>query len=190
MILVVINKTRIRSNLIDNGLDINVSIINLLDKLGVDRNLIKPTNIVIHFLDNVGRKPLGKITLPIKVGLVTLPTLIHVMLKPLWYNILLGRLWIHAMMRVSSNLHCEMKYENNNKIHTVKVDKKVIIYKLKLNIMLPTLLVLWSHILKLSYHLPMIMILWIYSWMMFRVKYILHPLSLGSIKSHHQSLLS
>lgn len=119
MIMVVINKIGVRHTLIDNGLGINVCSNDLLIKLGMDRSLIQPNALSIHGFDDVGRRPLGIITLPIKVGLIVLPTLIHVILDVLSYNILLGRPCIHAMGGVPSTLHRIVKY-TYNKVYIVK----------------------------------------------------------------------
>lgn len=90
----------------------------------MDKNIIKPNNIYIFGFDNVGRKPLRTIKLPIKV-VPCFHILVSMSFWILSYNLLLGRLWIHAMKGVLYTLHQEMKYEYNNKIYVVKADEKV-----------------------------------------------------------------
>jgi hypothetical protein len=125
MIKVIINDTTVRHTLIDNGADLNICSIDLLEKISVDKKLIQLNDVKIYGFDNVNRQPLGMIKLHIEVRLVVLPTPIHIIPRPLSYKLLLGRPWIHAMKVVPYTLHHVMNFEYNNKICMVDAYEKI-----------------------------------------------------------------
>ena len=98
--------------------------VDMLKQIKVDLSHIKPDSVSIRGFDNISKKTLGTITLPIKVGLFILNSHIHVAHGPLNYNLLLGRPWLHAMNVVPSNLHQKITFIYNNMICTLHVDTK------------------------------------------------------------------
>lgn len=125
MIIALINQLVIKRTLVENDSTLNVCSINLLDKIKVDKIQIQPDSLSIRGFDNIGKKPLGVITLPITIGKETLQTPVDVMPHDLSYNLLLGRQWIHEMNGMPSTLHRKMKYLYNNKVHTIKADPQL-----------------------------------------------------------------
>lgn len=113
MITPCIYEHKIKDTFIDNGSNLNVCSINLLDKINWDYSFLQPNSLNVCGFDNVNRKSLGTITLPITIGPMTLPAPIHVMPNTLNYNLLLGRLRIHAIKEVPSTLHHTIKDDPN-----------------------------------------------------------------------------
>jgi hypothetical protein len=98
--------------------------VNLLKKLHFNKSDIFLDSLSIQWFDNVGKKLLGFITLPIRAGKLMLQTPIHLMPHDLSYNLLLGRTWIHAMNGVPYTLYRKMKYFEENKVYTLDEDPK------------------------------------------------------------------
>lgn len=124
MVAVLVNGNLIRRTLIDNGSGLNVCSLDMLKAINVDMSTMKLDNLPICGFDNISKKNLEFITLPIKVDPIVLDTLIHVMPGLLNYNLLLGRLWLHNMRAIPSTLHCKVKFIYENVMCTLHADNR------------------------------------------------------------------
>ena len=108
---VMIHQKRVRRVLIDNGVGLNIVSAALLRQLDYDAESIDPhRRITIKAYDEVERKSLGLVVLPLRVGPVERNVTCQVLDIPLSYNILLGRPWIHEMRVVPSTYHQCVKF--------------------------------------------------------------------------------
>lgn len=114
----------IKITLVDVGSTLKVCSVSLLDRLNIHKSTIRHDSLSIMGFDNVAKKSLGVIIIPLTIGVVTLNTPIHIMSYQLSRNLILGREWIHAMNSVPSTLHRKIKYIYNNKVHTLDIDPK------------------------------------------------------------------
>jgi hypothetical protein len=88
---VMINQTRVHRVLIDNGAGLNIVSTALLRQLDYSKDSIDPQRkITIKAYDEVERKSLGLVVLPIRVGPIERDFTSQVLDIPLAYNILLG----------------------------------------------------------------------------------------------------
>jgi hypothetical protein len=103
---VVINQTRVHRVLIDNGMGLNIVSAALLRQLNYFEESIDPwCKITIKAYDEVERKSLGLVVLPIHVSPIERDVTCQVLDIALAYNILLGWPWIYEMHVMSSTYH-------------------------------------------------------------------------------------
>jgi hypothetical protein len=97
--------------LIDNGARLNIVFSTLLIQLDYfEESINLHHKITIKVYDEVERKYLGLVVLPLWVGPVKRDVTYHVLNIPLAYNIFLGRPWIHEMQVVPSTYHEFVKF--------------------------------------------------------------------------------
>jgi hypothetical protein len=88
---VMINQTRVRQVIIDNGVGLNIVSTALLRQIDYSKDSIEPRRkITIKEYNEVERKSLGLVVLPIRIGPVERDVTCQVLDIPLAYNILLG----------------------------------------------------------------------------------------------------
>ncbi|GKV38839.1 hypothetical protein SLEP1_g46704 [Rubroshorea leprosula] len=132
--------------LIDNGSALNVIPMTVLKQLKVDESHINQCNTVVRAFAGTKRNVIGKIELPVEIGLVTFDVDFFVMdISPAFnmgkilkstpkggfgysaFNMLLGRPWIHVARAVPSTLHQKVKYIINGVLVTVNGDEEHVI---------------------------------------------------------------
>ena len=79
--------------LIDNGLALNVCSMSTIERLNVDRSLIRPTTMIIRAFDDTLWEVQGEIELAIGVGPMFFTVNFQVIKVDSPYNILFGRPW-------------------------------------------------------------------------------------------------
>ncbi|KAA3479928.1 hypothetical protein EPI10_020401 [Gossypium australe] len=95
--------------LIDNGSTLNVLPLSTLTRLLVDSSHRKTCQNIVRAFDGTERRVMGRIEIPLLIGLNTYKIDFLVMdIKPS-YNCLLGRPWIHTAGPVPSSLHQKLK---------------------------------------------------------------------------------
>ncbi|GLT83159.1 hypothetical protein SLE2022_014660 [Rubroshorea leprosula] len=113
--------------LIDNGSALNVIPMAVLKQLKVDESHINQCNTVVHAFDGTKRNVVGKIELPMEIGLVTFDVDFFVMDISPAFNMLLGRPRIHVAGAVLSTLHQKVKYIVNGVLVTVNGEEEHVI---------------------------------------------------------------
>ncbi|XP_058208180.1 uncharacterized protein LOC131321193 [Rhododendron vialii] len=69
--------------------------------------------------------PLGKVTLPVRVGTVVLRTDFLVVDVPSSYNAIIGRAWLHKMRAISSTYHQMVRFPGSNGIERIRGNQRV-----------------------------------------------------------------
>ncbi|XP_040967134.1 uncharacterized protein [Gossypium hirsutum] len=112
--------------LIDNGFALNVLPLSTLSRLPMDSSHIKTCQNVVGAFDGTERKVMGRIEVPLLIGLNTYEVDFLVMdIKPS-YNCLLGRPWIHSAGAVPSALHQKLKLVTEGRLVTINAEEDII----------------------------------------------------------------
>ncbi|KAK5795283.1 hypothetical protein PVK06_036542 [Gossypium arboreum] len=112
--------------LIDNGSALNVLPFSTLNRLPIDNSHMKMCQNMVRAFDGTERKVMGRIGVPLLIGLNTYEVDFLVMdIKPS-YNCLLGRPWIHAAGAVPSSLHQKLKLIMEGRLITINAEEDII----------------------------------------------------------------
>ncbi|XP_052885326.1 uncharacterized protein LOC128293822 [Gossypium arboreum] len=111
---------------VDNGSALNVLLLSTLNILPIDGSHMKTCQNVVRAFDGTERKVIGRIDIPLEIGLSIYEVDILVMdIKPS-YNGLLGRPWIHLAGAVPSLLHQKLKLVTNRRLVTINTEEDII----------------------------------------------------------------
>ncbi|XP_016728001.1 uncharacterized protein [Gossypium hirsutum] len=112
--------------LIDNGSALNVLPLTTLNRLPVDSSHMKECQNIVKAFDGTERRVMGRIEVPLQIGLHTYEVDFLVMdIKPS-YNCLLGRPWIHLAGAVPSSLHQKLKLVSEGRLITINAEDDII----------------------------------------------------------------
>ncbi|XP_040951475.1 uncharacterized protein [Gossypium hirsutum] len=112
--------------LIDNRSALNVLPLSTLNRLSVDSSHMKSCQNILRAFDGTERRVMGRIEIPLLIGLNIYEVDFLVMdIKPL-YNYLLGRPRIHSARAVSSLLHQNLKLVTEGLLVTINAEEDII----------------------------------------------------------------
>ncbi|XP_040944227.1 uncharacterized protein [Gossypium hirsutum] len=110
----------------NNGSALNVLPLSTLNKLLIDSSHMKTFQNIVRAFDGTERKVMGRIEIPLLIGLTVYEVDFLVMdIKPS-YNCLLGRPWIHSAGAVPSSLHQKLKLVSEGRLVTINVEEDII----------------------------------------------------------------
>ncbi|KAA3480332.1 hypothetical protein EPI10_020774 [Gossypium australe] len=113
--------------LIDNGFALNVLPLSTLNRLPVDISHMKACHNIVRAFDGTKRKVIGRIEIPLLIGLNTYEVDFLVMDIKLTYNCLLGRLWIHSTGAMLSSMHQKLKLVTDDQLFTINAKEDIIV---------------------------------------------------------------
>ncbi|XP_040963882.1 uncharacterized protein [Gossypium hirsutum] len=112
--------------LVDNGSALNVLPLSTLNRLPVDSSHMKSCQNVVRAFDGTERRVMGRIDIPLLIGLTIYEVDFLVMdIKPS-YSCLLGRPWIHSAGTVPSSLHQKLKLVSEGRVVTIDAEEDII----------------------------------------------------------------
>ncbi|KAA3473042.1 hypothetical protein EPI10_023453 [Gossypium australe] len=111
--------------LINNGSALNVLPLSTLNRLPVDSSHIKTCQNIVRALDGTEMR-VGRIQIPLLIGLNTYEIdFLVIDIKPS-YNCLSGRPWIHSVGAMSSSLHQKLKSVTQDQLVTINTKEGII----------------------------------------------------------------
>ena len=105
-----VNGKRTSCVMVDDGSSINVCPLKLLAKMGIAREDLKPSDLVIRAYDDSKRVVEGTFTAKVKTGPIISEVEFTVLDIPMTFAVLLGRPWFHALGGVPSTVHQKIKF--------------------------------------------------------------------------------
>ncbi|XP_017630623.1 uncharacterized protein LOC108473519 [Gossypium arboreum] len=114
------------SVLIDNGSALNVLPLSTLNRLPIDSSHMKTCHNIVRAFDGTERKVIGRIDIPLMIGLNTYEVDFLMMDIKASYNCLLGRPWIHSAGVVPSSLHQKLKLVIDGRLVTINIEEDII----------------------------------------------------------------
>ncbi|XP_052483088.1 uncharacterized protein LOC128036210 [Gossypium raimondii] len=112
--------------LVDNGSALNVLPLSTLNRLPMNSSHIKSCQNVVRAFDGTERGVIGRINIPLLIGLTIYEVDFLVMdIKPS-YSCLLGRPWIHSAGAVPSSLHQKLKLVSEGRVVTIDAEEDII----------------------------------------------------------------
>ena len=105
-----VNGKRTSCVMVDDGSSINVCPSKLLAKMGIAKEDLKPSDLVIRAYDDSKRAVEGTFTAKVKTGPIVSEVEFTVLDIPMRFVVLLGRPWFHALGGVPSTVHQKIKF--------------------------------------------------------------------------------
>ncbi|XP_040952819.1 uncharacterized protein [Gossypium hirsutum] len=112
--------------LIDNGSALNVMPLDTLSKMPIDMSYLRPCHSTVKAFDGTRWEVIGKIQIPLEVGICAYDIEFQVMDITPSYNFLLERPWIHSTGAVPSSLYQKVKFIMDSRLITVAGEEDII----------------------------------------------------------------
>ena len=126
-----VNGKRTSYVMVDDGSSINVCPSKLLAKMGIAREDLKPSNLVIRAYDDSKRAVEGTFTTKVKTGPIISEVEFTVLDIPMTFVVLLGRPWFHALGGVPSTVHQKIKFPCQDEVLTISAEPATSVAVLK-----------------------------------------------------------
>ncbi|XP_070037016.1 uncharacterized protein [Nicotiana tomentosiformis] len=118
VIFVLINKSRVKRVLIDQGSSTNIIRSRVVEQLGLQDQIV-PIVRVLNRFNMVCKNTKREITLPVNTAGTIHETKFYVIERDMRYNALFGRPWIHNTRAIPSTLHQALNFPTPGRIKTV-----------------------------------------------------------------------
>ncbi|XP_070047246.1 uncharacterized protein [Nicotiana tomentosiformis] len=99
--------------MVDGGSSVDVCPLSTLQRMKINTNKIRPSNICIRAFDGSMRDTIGEINLTMTFGPFDFEIVFQVVDMETSYNLVLGRPWIHTARAVPSTLHQLLQFEHD-----------------------------------------------------------------------------
>ncbi|XP_070034790.1 uncharacterized protein [Nicotiana tomentosiformis] len=115
--------------MIDGSSSVDVCPLSTLQRLNIDTNRIRTSNVSIRAFDGSRRDTIGEIELTMTIGPVDFNIVFQVLDMDTSYNFLLGKPWIHMARAIPSTLHKMVKFEYDRQEIVVHGEDNSSVYK-------------------------------------------------------------
>ena len=109
------------------GSSLNVLPKSTLSRLSYQGALMRYSGVIVKAFDGSCKTVIGKVDLPVKIGLNDFQITFQVMDIHPAYSCFLGRPWIHEARTVTSTLHQKLKFVKNGKLIIIGVEKALLV---------------------------------------------------------------
>ena len=99
-------------SLVDNGSALNICPWRTLERVGIAKSLLTPSNLCVRGFDSSRREIMGNLKTMIKVAGVSFEVDFCVIDMQPSYNLILGRPWLHQARAVASSLHQKLHFKH------------------------------------------------------------------------------
>ncbi|XP_039021236.1 uncharacterized protein LOC120153320 [Hibiscus syriacus] len=112
--------------LIDNGSALNVMPFATLQRMPIDSSHMRAYHNIVRAFDGTQKDMMGRMEIPLMIGLAIYNVDFVIMDIHLTYNCLLGRPWIHAAGAVPSSLHQKLKFIIDRRLVSIGAEQEII----------------------------------------------------------------
>ncbi|XP_050222407.1 uncharacterized protein LOC126672500 [Mercurialis annua] len=123
--------------MVDDSSALNVCPLKVLPKLGMTKDDLQKTELIIRGYDESRRQVEGTFKTIIKVRPIESVVEFMVVDIPISYALLLGRPWFHALGGIPSTLHQKIKFPFNDEVITISAEEDTVCSKVDLGAEIP-----------------------------------------------------